>query len=56
MVWFELAEGKLRAAADHDDVGAQVSGDAARRCDHSVIVSATEAQTLDPDAPITAEP
>jgi hypothetical protein len=53
MVGFELAQCKLCTAADQDDVGAQVAGDAARRCDHSVIVSATEAQALDADAPIT---
>jgi hypothetical protein len=53
MVQCEFAKGKLGAAADQDDVGAQVAGDAARRCDHSLMVSATEGRSPDADVPIT---
>ena len=53
MIRCEFAKGKLGAAADQDDVGAQVAGDAARRCDHSLMVSATETRSPYADEPIT---
>ncbi len=51
MVRLELAEGKFGTTAHQDDVGAQVAGDAARRCDHSLMVSASEERRLTQTGP-----
>src|SRR5206468_9922565 len=36
MIRLELAEGELGTGAEQHDVGAQFTGDVARRCDHSL--------------------
>jgi hypothetical protein len=52
MAGLEVAEGKLRTAADQDDVGAQLASDAARRFDHGLMVSTTDDGRLTQTCPL----